>query len=67
MLKSVRKTRFHRVVLKLSGETLGDGDEHISTKVIARMARQIKEVKELGIQLAIVIGGGNIWRGAFSK
>lgn len=67
MPKSVRKLRFHRVVLKLSGETLGEGDEHISTKVVARIARQIKEVKDLGIQLAIVIGGGNIWRGAFSK
>ncbi len=68
MPHQTRKLCYHRVVLKLSGETLGEMDgEHISTKVISRIARQIKEIKELGIQLAIVIGGGNIWRGSFSK
>lgn len=65
MPKSVKKLKLRRVVLKLSGETLGEAEgEHISTKIVARIARQIKEVKELDIQLAIVIGGGNIWRGA---
>jgi uridylate kinase len=68
MPSASRKPRYRRVVLKLSGETLGLPDgEHISAKVMLRMARQIKEVKALGIQLAIVIGGGNIWRGSFSK
>ena len=64
-----QKPKYQRVILKLSGETLGEVNhhEHISMRVIARIARQIKEVKELGIQLAIVIGGGNIWRGAFSR
>lgn len=62
------RTRYRRVVLKLSGETLGDeGGEPISTRVVARIARQIKDVHQLGIDLAIVIGGGNIWRGAAAK
>ena len=63
-----KKPRYHRVVLKLSGETLGEKNgEHISTKIMARIACQIREIKRLGVQLAIVIGGGNIWRGSFSK
>jgi uridylate kinase len=66
-MPSSQKPRYRRIVLKLSGETLGEDNDPISPKVIARIARQIKEVKELGIQLAIVIGGGNIWRGSFSK
>ena len=65
-LKS-KKTCYHRVVLKLSGETLGEiHGKPISQKVLSRIAHQIKGVKELGIQLAIIIGGGNIWRGSFS-
>jgi len=63
-----RKPRYRRVVLKLSGETLSEEKgEPVSARVIARIAGQIKEVKALGIQLAIVIGGGNIWRGSASK
>lgn len=68
MPKGSRKPCYKRVVLKLSGETLGEvqGDP-ISSSVMARIGTQIKEIKELGIDLAIVIGGGNIWRGSFSK
>lgn len=67
MPKPIRKPRYRRVILKLSGETLGEPHgEPISTKVMVKIARQIQEIKALGIELAIVIGGGNIWRGAFS-
>ncbi|MBZ0267302.1 UMP kinase [bacterium] len=56
--------RYHRILLKLSGEvlagTLGFG---IDPPVIARVARQVKELFELDVQVAIVIGGGNIFRG----
>jgi uridylate kinase len=63
-----KKPHYKRVILKLSGETLGDADgEAISMRVMARIARQIKDVVQLGTELAIVIGGGNIWRGSFSK
>lgn len=56
--------KYKRVVLKLSGEALaGDKGFGIDPMVIQSIARQIKEVVELGVELAIVVGGGNIWRG----
>jgi uridylate kinase len=62
------KPRYRRVVLKLSGEMLGeDQGDPICARQIAGIARQVKEVKALGIELGIVIGGGNIWRGTFSR
>ncbi len=58
------KTHYHRVLLKLSGEVLtGDESYGISTSVVNRLAGEIKEIAELGIELGIVIGGGNIFRG----
>lgn len=58
------KAIYKRVLLKLSGEALmGDQEFGISSDVITSYAKQIKEVTELGIELAIVIGGGNIFRG----
>lgn len=55
---------YKRVLLKLSGEALmGDQEFGISSEVITSYARQIKEVTDLGVELAIVIGGGNIFRG----
>ncbi len=59
------KLKYRRVVIKLSGEALrevGTGD-NISPQIVKSIAQQIKAIKELGIQVAIVIGGGNIWRG----
>ncbi|MBI1882619.1 MAG: UMP kinase [Chlamydiae bacterium] len=56
--------KYHRVILKLSGETLmGDKSYGVDPKAVLTIAQQVKEVKELGVQLAIVIGGGNIFRG----
>jgi uridylate kinase len=55
--------RYKRILLKLSGEVLGDENDHISPSVTNRIARQIKEIHQLGVQVAVVIGGGNIWRG----
>ncbi|MCC7021714.1 MAG: UMP kinase [Thermomicrobiales bacterium] len=56
--------RFQRVLLKLSGEALvGESLYGIDPTVVERLASQIKRVAEQEIQLAIVIGGGNIWRG----
>ncbi|GAB7388247.1 UMP kinase [Bacillaceae bacterium] len=55
---------YKRVVLKLSGEALaGEAGYGIDAKVIRSIAVQIKEIVELGVQVAIVVGGGNIWRG----
>ncbi len=57
--------RYRRVLLKLSGEsfkgTRGFGIDH---DAINYMARQIKSVRQMGVELGVVVGGGNIWRGA---
>ena len=56
--------KYKRVLLKLSGEALaGDDNFGINAKTVADIARQIKNAKELGVEIAIVCGGGNIWRG----
>lgn len=56
--------RYKRILLKLSGEALmGDYNFGMDTKVISQYARDIKEITDLGVQVAIVIGGGNIYRG----
>lgn len=56
---------YHRILLKLSGEALlGDEDFGIDPKMIHRIAVEIGDVIRLNIQIAVVIGGGNIFRGA---
>jgi len=56
---------YQRILLKLSGEALlGDEDYGIDPAIIGRIAREILEVLNTGVQIAIVIGGGNIFRGA---
>ncbi len=56
--------RYRRVLLKLSGEALlGDEPYGIDAQVLERIAAEVKEVRDLGCELAIVIGGGNIFRG----
>ncbi len=61
---SGKKPRYRRIVLKLSGEVLTDGSEPIMREVTEGIARQVKEIHSLGVEVALVIGGGNIWRGA---
>ncbi|MFZ5646325.1 MAG: UMP kinase [Bacillota bacterium] len=56
--------KYHRVVLKLSGEALaGKQGYGINPEVVSSISSQIEEIARLGVQLAIVVGGGNIWRG----
>ena len=56
---------FKRILLKLSGEALmGEGEFGIDPAMIGRVAREVAEVSKLGVEVAIVIGGGNIFRGA---
>ena len=60
----MQKKKFNRVVLKLSGEALaGTKGYGIDPYVVEEIAKQIKEVNKLNIEMAIVNGGGNIWRG----
>ena len=59
------KPLYKRILLKLSGEALlGDADFGIDPKVIRRIAAEVMELNRLGVQIAIVIGGGNLFRGA---
>ena len=59
------KPVYKRIVLKLSGEALQGKEPHgIDQSVLSSIARQIKEIKDLGVDVAIVLGGGNIFRGA---
>ena len=56
---------YRRILLKLSGEALmGDGDFGIDPTVVARLAAEIGELVDAGVQVGLVIGGGNIFRGA---
>jgi uridylate kinase len=58
------KAHYRRVLLKLSGEVLtGDESYGISAAILNRIAGEVKEIADLGIELGIVIGGGNIYRG----
>ena len=58
------KPKYRRILLKLSGEALGgEGGQGIAPEVVNDMAQQIKEVRALGVEVVIVVGGGNIFRG----
>ena len=56
---------YKRIVLKLSGEALREpgAKENISPQIVREIAHRVKEVRDLGVQTSVVIGGGNIWRG----
>jgi uridylate kinase len=59
------EAKYKRVLLKLSGEALrGDSNYSIDNDVLNQLALQIKKVVALGVKVGIVVGGGNIWRGA---
>jgi len=55
--------KYGRVLVKLSGEAFADEENSISPKVVSSIARQLAEVTELGVQVGVVVGGGNIFRG----
>lgn len=58
--------KYKRVILKLSGEALREpgSEDNISPEIVERIAYQIKTAHETGLEIAIVVGGGNFWRGA---
>lgn len=63
-MKKSAPPKYRRILLKLSGEALGDDSGRgINPDAVRDMAQQIGEVRELGVQIVIVIGGGNIFRG----
>ena len=63
-MKTAKRPKYSRILLKLSGEALGGPmGLNISPEAVAGMAEQIREVRDLGVQVVIVVGGGNIFRG----
>ncbi|EIT85108.1 uridylate kinase [Fictibacillus macauensis ZFHKF-1] len=57
-------SKYKRVVLKLSGEALAGGkDSGIDPEVVHSIANQVKDIADLGVEVAVVVGGGNLWRG----
>jgi uridylate kinase len=63
MPSSSQTPKYKRILLKLSGEILAGKEDVIDQAVATEIAEQIREIHALGVQVAIVIGGGNIWRG----
>ena len=65
MSKYSRTLKYQRILLKLSGEALmGDGSFGIDPKVLDRMAMEIGQLIGIGVQVGMVVGGGNLFRGA---
>ncbi|NLW59971.1 MAG: UMP kinase [Firmicutes bacterium] len=61
----MKKPKYRRIMLKLSGEALaGEKGFGLDHEVVMGIARQIQEVVDLGVEVAVVVGGGNFWRGA---
>jgi uridylate kinase len=64
-MNDTTRSRYSRILVKLSGEALmGAGDYGIDPAVIKRIAGELQEIVQMGVQIAVVIGGGNIFRGA---
>ncbi|MBL8725481.1 MAG: UMP kinase [Planctomycetes bacterium] len=67
-VSSAVPTRIQRILLKISGESLGDDGVGVAPTVVAAVAAQIARVARLGVEVAVVVGGGNLLRGAeFAK
>jgi uridylate kinase len=67
-MEKTHSPKYKRVVLKLSGEALmGDREFGIDPATVENIAQQLKWIVESGIQVAVVVGGGNIWRGAAAE
>ncbi|PKM85168.1 MAG: UMP kinase [Firmicutes bacterium HGW-Firmicutes-11] len=62
------KPKYKRIVLKISGEALaGENKFGLDETMLNMVAEQVKQVLDLGVQIAVVVGGGNFWRGRTSK
>jgi len=62
------EAKYKRVLLKVSGEALaGEQRFGINADMVKKVAKQVKEIKDMGVEVAVVVGGGNFWRGRTSK
>lgn len=62
---SLPQPKYQRIVLKISGEALREpgSDDSVSPQIVQRIAEEIGSIRKMGVQVAVVVGGGNIWRG----
>lgn len=68
VMNVMKEPKYKRIVLKLSGEALaGDSGFGIKPPTIQEICKEIQEVHDLGVEIAIVVGGGNIWRGKIGE
>ncbi len=62
------EAKYKRVLLKISGEALaGDTKFGLNEEMLGKVAEQVKQLRDMGVQIAVVVGGGNFWRGRTSK
>lgn len=62
------KPKYKRVLIKLSGEVLAGADKHgLNPQVMETIVEKIKEVVDMGVEVALVVGAGNFWRGRYGK
>ena len=62
------KVKYKRILLKLSGEALaGDKKTGVDAEIVGNICDKIKEVVDFGVQVSIVVGGGNFWRGRYGS
>ncbi len=60
--------KYKRIILKVSGEALSGSAGHgINEEIVTRISNVIKNVNEIGVEVAVVVGGGNFWRGASAR
>ncbi len=63
-----KKPKYKRIILKISGEALaGESKFGLNDSMLGQVAEEIKNISELGVQVAVVVGGGNFWRGRTSE
>lgn len=62
------KPKYKRVLLKLSGESLAGNEKHgIDFDTVLKFCEPVKKLVDMGVEVAIVVGGGNFWRGQFKR
>ncbi|MDE7454900.1 MAG: UMP kinase, partial [Clostridia bacterium] len=59
-------TNYKRIIIKVSGESLSGGKHGIDNKSVQKLAKELGEIVKLGVQVGVVVGGGNFWRGRTS-
>lgn len=59
--------KYKRVILKISGEALSSSKENIDFDIVNTVAKQVVEISDMGVEVCIIVGGGNIWRGRQGK